>query len=782
VNGYAVTAASKNNFAKDDARNGDSMPLPLSVAPSLTVVALLKLVACLLLGALVIFYPFSKENAKADTIYEILVRAVLASGLLLSFVGLLEDVISNGKPLWVFTPYDFHGQDIWKSRAFGSFANADHYACFLAMLLPPALAGIIFPGLIGRVRERAAVPLLSGVVAVVIIAALLATASRGGMLNAFAGVTTLGVLSSRLPTERQPSLLRSKGIRHTILAAGTACLLITAVYVAGASNRIQANSRLKRSFSDGDFATRLVPARNTLNMISDFPLFGVGLGAWPDIYRKYTKPPWSPVFMNATHDEYVQFVAETGAVGFLLVAATIVVTARRARSRLFGLPSNQFAVVASFIASLVGLGVHAALDFPLRIPAIAVLSTIMGAVVIRALLQEPTDCSVIRNLSPKGVVGAAGITVVLVALMWSVSQQSKVPYPYNLRAPRNYREMADLLLAHPTNSRVHLTLIGFLPTDLPLDTEMAELRTIIALEPNNPISRDMYLQQLAQTHQNAAALSEMSKSVFYAPSASDHFYLSSTWVPKLTSGERDAIEIGLRDAVRERFDGAVGTLGEYYGQLGEFRKEATLFVQAAQTTLDSDQKVALLNHGGLAFAKTGDYPWATKVLREAIYLRPDGTEAYENLGFAVYLPSHDIENARLVIRQGIRAGADPARLYLKLAEVDRAANDRDGEEEALKQAAASEPFSYQISYSLGIAYLQDGRSDAAVLWLRKAAEANPTSADIVFTLAQAEESAYQFFAARDDYTKALELEPSNALIRHRFQQFKERLAVNGRTN
>src|SRR6202034_2118437 len=103
---------------------------------------------------------------------------------------------------WIFTPYSFKGQSVWGMRAFGPFANPDHYACFLAMLLPPALAGVIFPQVLGKVRERAAVPILFGVVTVVIIAALLATASRGGMLNAVVGVVVLGWLSGRLPTER----------------------------------------------------------------------------------------------------------------------------------------------------------------------------------------------------------------------------------------------------------------------------------------------------------------------------------------------------------------------------------------------------------------------------------------------------------------------------------------------------------------------------------------------------------------------------------------------------
>jgi tetratricopeptide (TPR) repeat protein len=756
---------------------------PISVAPSLTKVALLKFLSYFLLGLLTVYYPFQSRDSRLSGSYQALMRMLLVTGLLLGLVGLLQEFISNGKPLWIFTPYTFKSPDMWQGRAFGPFADPDHYACFLAMLLPPALVGIIFPEVLGKVRERAAVPLLSGAVAVIIIAALLATASRGGMLNAAVGVVVLGWLSSRLPAERLPKLFQLKRKRHLILAASMAALLSLAVYLAGNANQTLTDARLKESFSSESIGGRLIPAEDSMHMIADFPVFGIGMGAWPDLYRKYTRPPWSPVFMNATHDEYVQFLAETGAIGFLLLATFIFIIGRQTSHAILDLPTDQFAVVASFVASLVGLATHAVLDFPLRVPAIAVLATILCGFVIRATFQErTTDKSAVKMSAGKSMLGAAGIAIGLLGLMWVVTLQPQAPYPYDLKTPQNSEQMEQLLLAHPANSRVHIMLIALMDTKLPEDKALEELKTTVALEPNNPVAHDMYVRSLARHGQNEAALDQITESVFRAPDYTDHFYLNASWVPKLTTIERDAIEKGLQAAVRNGFANAITTLGDYYGNLREFHKEAALFRDSARTTRDPEQQAQLLSRAGSASAKAGNYQQAVNILQEAIRLRPEDTTAYEVLSMDVDAQKQQFDSARAVLNQGIQAGADAVTLYLKLAEVNRVAKDKNGEEEALKQVADLQPYNSEASHALGDVYLSDGRADQAILWLRKSTEANPSSAMAFFELAEAEELDYQFAAAQNDYTKALALEPDNLGMQAQFQQFKDRVAANSKPN
>jgi O-antigen ligase/tetratricopeptide (TPR) repeat protein len=773
-----ITSNGRENPQESRSNPQHTVSFPISLAPSLTGVALLKMFSCSVLGVLIVLYPFPNGSAGTRDCYQALVRVILASGLVLGLVGLLEEFISNGKPLWIFNPYTFRSGAVWGARAFGPFADPDHYACFLAMLLPPTLSGIIFPEVLGKVRERAAVPLLSGVVTVVIVAALLATASRGGMLNAAVGVMTLIWLSTRLSPERLPKVFRTKRRKYLILGIGAAGLITLAVFLTGSSNQALANSRIKASFSSEGVTGRLVPAEDSVRMIADFPILGIGLGVWPELYRKYARPPWSPVFMNAAHDEYVQLLAEIGAIGFLLVAAIVIYIGHRTSLTMLDLPGEQFPVIASSVAALAGLAVHAVLDFPLRVPAIALFGTIMAAFVTRAAFQNRPIW--VTKVKPDAtiVLGASGIITVLIVLMLVVWHQPRDPYPYDLKAPQNNQQMVELLRAHPVNARVHMMLIGLMAAEMPKEKTVAELDTAVRLEPNNPLTRDMYLQVLARQGQNDAALDQMRKSVFRAPAPTDHFYLSPDWIPKLTPVERDAIEKGLQAAVKEGFAGAVTSLGDYYEEVGDFRKEAILFVDSAWVTRDAEQKAELLSWAGRSFARAGDYENAISSLQQSMSLNPYDPSAYEYLSLYVDVPRRLFESARAALNRGIEAGADPATLYRKLAEVNRDAKDKDREEEALKQVVELEPLNFEANQALGDAYLSDGHMDEAVLWLRKATQVNPSSAQAFFDLAQAEESDYQFSMAESDYIKAIALEPDNAEMQTRYQQFKERLATN----
>ena len=64
-------------------------------------------------------------------------------------------------------------------------------------------------------------------------------------------------------------------------------------------------------------------------MIRDFPIFGVGLGAWPEIFSRYQLPPWFLLFSDEAHNDYLQLWAESGAIG-LLAGAWIALRAGRA--------------------------------------------------------------------------------------------------------------------------------------------------------------------------------------------------------------------------------------------------------------------------------------------------------------------------------------------------------------------------------------------------------------------------------------------------------------------
>jgi O-antigen ligase len=70
------------------------------------------------------------------------------------------------------------------------------------------------------------------------------------------------------------------------------------------------------------------------------------------------------------HNEYLQVLAELGAIGGLLLAVFLVVIIRR----LYHARSGNAAVAAGALAATTALAVHAGFDFVLHIPAIPLLA------------------------------------------------------------------------------------------------------------------------------------------------------------------------------------------------------------------------------------------------------------------------------------------------------------------------------------------------------------------------------------------------------------------------
>ena len=53
-------------------------------------------------------------------------------------------------------------------------------------------------------------------------------------------------------------------------------------------------------------------------MIRDFPIFGVGIGCWPEIFPHYQSPPWMSFYFRRPENDYIQLMAETGLAGMAL--------------------------------------------------------------------------------------------------------------------------------------------------------------------------------------------------------------------------------------------------------------------------------------------------------------------------------------------------------------------------------------------------------------------------------------------------------------------------------
>jgi O-antigen ligase len=336
----------------------------LSLTPSLTNPLLLKFIAYTCLFVVILVYPFGGADTEAGEalFYRTIVSAVIIAGLVVAATGLLERAYPNGSVSWIFTPYSWQRGNPWGTRATGTFANPDHFANYLNLVLPLALAGALFPDFVAR-KRRSGFRLLCAITTLILLCALILSASRAGWIGASLVLAVMVCGATRMPPAARPPWLRGRratGISLSLILAGA---ITMALFWIGAAGRAQADLRVEETVSDQNLGERLTPAIDSLRVVRDFPLFGVGLGCWSEIFPQYRRPPWSSRFSNAAHNDYVQSAAETGLLGFGLLAWFFVLTGRRIYQRLSIPDASVRLLLIAVLAAAGMMAFHEFVDF-----------------------------------------------------------------------------------------------------------------------------------------------------------------------------------------------------------------------------------------------------------------------------------------------------------------------------------------------------------------------------------------------------------------------------------
>ena len=746
--------------------------LPVSVAPEITERALLKVLAYLVIFSVVLFYTSDSGNdSRFDTTF---VTVVLLTGLTIGLIGLSQPMFSNGKPLWIFHPYDWGDGLPWGDRLFGTFANPDHYADYLAMAWSFAVAGLVFPSIFGFARNKFAGPLLFGTVGATVLAALIGTASRGGWLGAFGATLTILWYANRLPIGARPWFTRYRyaGKRLLVAASLGFGILCAALFFTNVASRTEASGRASDLVRRESLTQRLEPARNSLSMSAQMPLLGAGMGSWPLIYPRYSSPPWNGMFMNAAHDEYAQFTSEMGLVGLLVVGFAVWFAVRILRRSVV---SPEAAGISACCAGAVAaIGLHSIFDFPLRIPANALLAVACLALLLR--VSSPNAKQERKSIPVISRVCAVIVAVVLIVAGWSALKQPSKPFPYDLDTPLTLAAAVNNIFRYPTFPPVHLQLAQLL-YDQQDGAKYRQMETsaVLALDPLNPIARDMRAHDLVLAGGHSKALKEMELSVANAPAIEFHAYLDGRYLLLLSKDERSAVIAGLSSAVRDNYWPAADTLMSVYETFGMYDDEAELMSDIARREMNGALKSDELSKAGLAFAKAGKSDEAKKTLELAIGVDPGNPGAYRILATEVYGREKEFARARQTIDRGISSGVPATPLYLALADVEVQNQDPSAAEKALEQAVALEPFNFEIVRRLGLTYLSDRKYDDAAVWLRKAAELKPAFAQAYFELGLAEENDYQYSAAGKAFARANALASQNSEYATHYVEFKKKV-------
>lgn len=749
----------------------------LSFEPAVTRAILLKGLAYAAIFLLVALYPFGApgEPRAEEHFCRGVLASVLATGLVIALVGMANWASWNGKILWFFVPVDWGKPQFMTLRASGPFVDPDHFANYLAMIFPFALAGALFrTDLVSR-RWSTPLRLSSVLVAFILVCALILSLSRGGWAATAFGVVLIIVMFFLQPEKRREVFARHTNARTLKWAAVIALgLFVLALIFVGPQGRSLSAARLGAASSRLTMMERTTLWRGSLAMTRKFPLFGVGLGAWAELFTRYAPLPWSPFFFyREAHNDYIQFVAEAGALAMLVLIWLAWRILRRIAVGMRSGDARKWPLLAAVVAAAGGMALQETVDFSLQVPANAMLLAVLLGLGLR-MATRPVAGDELRRHRVQRPLLAFGAGVALM-LLFATFGQHDVYYPDFLPNAKTLRSAVARVDQHPADSQGHFILANLGEGILTPRARLRELRSAVWLDPTNPYKRDAYASVLAKRGKLQPAEDQVTRSVFDSPSPDTHFYLSPELVHWLTPATRDAVERGFKEAIAAHISGSLKGLGDFYALSDLPLREAQLDSAAADRTKDPRRRLSLLLGAGQAYASAGYLTTAEALFKLAMEEAPNSPYPSLDLVRTVYGRDRDMRSAKAAINDAIKTGQDPYALNLALANAARKAGDAATEEAALKAALNVIPDDVNALSGLGEFYLNHHRYDDALLTFERAVEANPDSARIHFDLGQAQEHSYRYYDAEQSYAQAVALAPKNRQWAEYYSDFKQRM-------
>jgi len=346
---------------------------PLSLSPWDTALALALFVsfALLLVGA-------TRALRYANLLS--LASNLTLLGLLVGLIGIVQKALlpEEGELIYGFWQPQFEGD------SFGPFVNRNHYAGWVVMVLP-VIAGrvIAVAESVGQragwhwrrwlsVPEAGQAAFSLCVIAVLGIAVIL-SGSRSGIVSL---AVVLAVLAG--------VVLRRAGRsgRHLALAIAIPAVIGAGMVWAGSDIALRRFERVPTEIAD-----RIAVWGDTVRIIRDFPVAGVGFGAFGKAMAVYQTAPTHTRFVQA-HNDYLQVMAEGGAL-VSIPAAVVLILLVQGISRRFRNGDDEparFWLRVGAVAGLCGIAAQSLVEFSLQKPG----NTVLFVVLVALALHRPS--------------------------------------------------------------------------------------------------------------------------------------------------------------------------------------------------------------------------------------------------------------------------------------------------------------------------------------------------------------------------------------------------------
>jgi O-antigen ligase len=345
---------------------------PISLDPSATALELFRI------AALLAAFTASAFLIRTHATRIALATVLCATAMFESLYGLREAALQRYE-IWGWV------NRLIFNRVTGTFVNPNHFAHYLAIVLPMALFLAAFAWHVSGTDEtplsrRLAMLLEQRVLmtgfallaAIGCVAAILLAQSRGALLALAAGLFFTAAL---LPGRRMARL--------AFAGAGGAALVVAMVVYLGPERTVA--RFVPTEFERQTFVGRRIGIAAALSLWQRFAIFGSGLGTFERVVSMEQNQDLEKIYHHA-HNDYAELAATGGTLGFVIVVVALIggyVSLLRAT---FGaateLSWRRRAFQVAALTSLTIAMVHALIDFNFFIPSNpATLAAIAGAAV-----------------------------------------------------------------------------------------------------------------------------------------------------------------------------------------------------------------------------------------------------------------------------------------------------------------------------------------------------------------------------------------------------------------
>jgi len=298
-------------------------------------------------------------------------------------------------------------------RASGAYPSPNHFGLMLGLCLPLALS---LSGLYSerpQPRQRVVWGLLAGVLALGIVA----SRSRSAVL-----ATTVALVGQAWLCRGQ----RTKG-RSVLVTLGALGLVVATAGWHALGNRFG-------QAIEGQESLRLEFWKGGVDVWTQFPVFGAGLRSHDDITPSLIE---FPKMVNATHNDYLNVLADLGLVGAALITLGLVAFVKLARAGLARARGEERRFGATLLASLIAVAVASFFEFNLQIRANLWLAAGLAGLTLAVLSSSASQASGTGEAWAKRlgwallagalVVGAGGAR--LIAASWSLARGREASRP-----------------------------------------------------------------------------------------------------------------------------------------------------------------------------------------------------------------------------------------------------------------------------------------------------------------------------------------------------------------